>query len=83
MTVLLLGCTIVEIVLIIFISCINGRLAHPSVHRKWERPAFYNKRGKNSCNRRVREQIRGGVSGDDGQEAEDVSVGASVSVAPV
>ena len=40
-TVLLLGCVIAEILLNIFIGCINGRLVHLSVHRKWKRLTFF------------------------------------------
>ena len=41
MSVMLLGCRIAEILLNIFISYINGRLARPPVHRKWEQAFFF------------------------------------------
>ena len=39
--VLLLGCGNAEILLNIFISCINGKLACLSIRSKWEWPAFF------------------------------------------
>ena len=41
-TALLYDCRITEIVLNVFISRINGELAHPSACRKWEQDAFFN-----------------------------------------
>ena len=44
-SVMLLGCDIAEIPLNIFIGCMNGRLARPSVCRRWERAVVFNNQG--------------------------------------